>query len=197
MVVIEGPATNHYRPPTPVELLQPCPHRHVFQEARQHRFTAIRRCSNDHAIRLEAAQLTWGEICHDHNFSSDQRLRCIRLRDPRYDLPGFAAKIDLEAQQLVRPFDPFGYLDLSNAQFNLCEVVDADLSIRCDCSSSWLYGLRCTGRRVCHRRGRLCLRGAGGTSSLIFEPLHLVDRGLIGTRKYSLYVSQFSAELKL
>ena len=93
--MIEGPATNHYRPPTPVELLQPCPHRHVFQEARQHRFTAIRRCSNDHAIRLEAAQLTWGEICHDHNFSSDQRLRCIRLRDPRYDLPGFAAKIDL------------------------------------------------------------------------------------------------------
>ena len=58
-----------------VGLLQSCPHRHVFEEACQHRQPTFERRRDDHALRLNAAQLPRREVRDDHNLTADERFR--------------------------------------------------------------------------------------------------------------------------
>ena len=57
-------------------------------------------------------------------------------------IPGFAAKVHFELQQLVRAFHVAGFQDLGNTQVNLEKVINPDFSF---------YGLFSQGTRCRHR----------------------------------------------
>ena len=88
------------RPAANDDLLQPRPHRHVFQKSRQHRLAALQRRRHDHPIRLQPAQLSRSQIGDDHNLAPHQSFGRVSFRDPRqrpaaprsrYRLPAAAA----------------------------------------------------------------------------------------------------------
>ena len=110
-------------------------------------------------------------------------------------------KIDFQAEQLVRTFHFLGRLDLPYAQFDLREIIDADLAVR--------HGrgrLRC--RRWSRRRGRgrschrmwCCVRlrfGRRSASLLFFHLLHPFNCALVGAREYGFNIAQLRSQLEL
>src|SRR5882757_7780612 len=102
------------------------------------------RCGDDHAVRFHAAQFSWRKIHHDRDFSADQFLRFVKLRNAGANLANLRANVHGKLQQLIRADDAFGGLNLPDAHFDFGEIFDADFFRRRSC--------RCA-TRSCYRRG--------------------------------------------
>ena len=102
-------------------------HFHVFGEARQNRAPfGADGGGDDHAVRFDSAKFARREIGDDGNFSADERIRFIELRDAGADLADFGADVYREFQQLVSADDSFSGFDLAHAHFDFREVFNAD-----------------------------------------------------------------------
>ena len=133
-----------------------------------------------HSIPVRAACA--GEIGHDHHFAPDQRLRRVGLGDAGHDLPDFVAEIHFQPEQFVRPFDFLGHFHLSHPQFDLGEIIDADLAVGIGAAAAGFA----EGRRQPLAAAVPAASGfaAAARSSLLFHLLHPFDCALVCSRKH-------------
>ncbi len=102
--------------------------RHVFEEAGEHSLAALDGAGEQHAVRLQPAQLAWCEIGDDDHLAADERFGLVGFGDAGEDLARLRAEVDFEAQQLVCLGHALGNLYLGDAQLDLGEVIDGDLA---------------------------------------------------------------------
>jgi hypothetical protein len=79
---------------------------HIFDEGGESAHFAVAR-REDHALRFDAHQFGRFQIRYDDDGFSDQCFRLVFLADAGDDLPLFAAKADLELEQLFGFRHPF------------------------------------------------------------------------------------------
>src|SRR5579863_7691760 len=176
-------------------------HRHILEETRQHSLAAFRRRGHNHSVRFQSPKLSGRKVRHDYHFPPDQQLRRVRFGDSSHNLANLSTQVDFQAEQFVCTLHFLRRFDLPYAQFDLREIIDADLAIR--------HGrgrLRCRrwsrgsgGGRSCHRRW--CCVGLRfsrlSAASLFFHLLHPFNCALVGARKYRLNIAQLRSQLEL
>ena len=119
-------------------LLEASADRDVFEKAGEDRQALLAdRSGDNHAVRLDSAQLSRLKIGNDDDFHPDDLFGRILFGDARNDRSNFRADVDFKLQQLVRAFYPLSRLYLADAKFDLSEVIDGDAAI-----GSWRSGLR-------------------------------------------------------
>src|SRR6185312_6975108 len=204
-------------------LFQASAYGNVFEEAGQHRLAFFaNRGRDDHAIRLDAPQLTRLEIGDDHNLHANDLLRRILLGDSGDNRAYLSADINFELEQLIGAFNLFRRLHLSNTKFHFGKIVDGDAAVSGTARSATrpsgfrgaldrsgagsCGGLGCNNRSDSGLRSRLsgfgaCSCRSRGYASVVgsglLQILHSLHRVLLGAWKYRLHLAQLRAQLKL
>src|SRR6185369_17636499 len=88
-------------------------------------FTVRRR--DDHSLRFQAPQFARLEVRDDHDFTTDQFLRLVVLRDAGEYLPWLLfPNIDFHQQKLIGFRDTLSGKNLAHAQIDFRKVIDLD-----------------------------------------------------------------------
>src|SRR5208282_6834517 len=89
---------RHRRLKPGLGLLQPSADGYFFEESSEHRGAVGQGCSQQHAVRFEAAHLARSQIGDDDDFAPDQLFRLVVLRDASENLALFIAKVDFKTK---------------------------------------------------------------------------------------------------